>query len=143
MKKKTTPPPPVPRAQYAYGTAVYWFCTISALICLLGLFMAMLNTGKNMLNPHLVFPAVWEGKNASDVWLHAGGGFPGGHFYISNLSSGDGLTMFGIALGSTAALWGLLAAAAGYLKDKSYGYAAISLFLSFVILFAMAGVVNL
>ena len=132
----------ISKAQSAYGAVVYWVTFSAALICIAGPLIAMLAPEKNVLNPHLVFSGIWEGKTADEVWACAGEGFPGGHFYRGRFFSGDGFTQFGIVLGSSAALWGLLAAA-GFLKEKSYGYAGACIFVSAVIVFAMAGVVNL
>lgn len=133
----------MPAAQRAYGSIVSRVAIAAAVICLAGPPAAMLAPGRNVLNPHLLFPALWEGKTSGEVWELVGEGFPGGHFYAKNFLSGDGLAQFGIVLGSTAALWGLLAAFKGYLKEKSYGYAAACLLVSALIIFAMTGVVKL
>lgn len=139
MKKiKIDVPPP----QRHYGAVVYWITVSSALLCIAGLPFAVLAPGGNVLDPHLVFSGIWEGLSAAEVWERAGQGFPGGHFYIKSLPRGDSLIQFGIALGSTAALWGCIAASAGYLREKSYGYAAACLFVAAFIIFAMTGVVS-
>lgn len=130
-------------AEQAYGTVVYWITIAAALICVVGPLFALARPGGNVLNPGLVFEAIWEGRVAGEVWDYAGGGFPGGHFYLDRLLSGDGLTYFGIVLGSTAAFWGLLAAAACFIKEKAYGYAGACVLVAAVIIFAMAGVVSL
>lgn len=133
----------ISKAQSAYGAVVYWVTFSAALICMAGPLIAMLAPESNVLNPHLVFSGIWEGKTADEVWAYAGEGFPGGHFYLVRFFSGDGFTQFGIVLGSTAALWGLLAAVAGFIREKAYGYAGACVFVSAVIIFAMAGVVSL
>lgn len=130
-------------ADKAYGAVVYWITFSSALLCIVGPLAALALPGRNVLEPGLVFEGVWEGRTAGEVWLYAGGGFPGGHFYIDRLFSGDGLTYFGIVLGSTAALWGLLAAAACFIRERAYGYAGACVLVSAVIVFAMTGVVSL
>lgn len=130
-------------ADKAYGAVVYWITIAAAVIAIAGPLVAMARPGKNVLNPGLAFEGIWEGMSADEVWLYAGEGFPGGHFYFDRLAAGDGLTYFGIVFGSTAALWGLLAAAAGFIKERAYGYAAVCVAVSAVIVFAMAGVVNL
>ncbi len=133
----------ISRAEKAYGAVVYWITLSAALICIVGPLAAMAFPGRNVLNPGLVFEGIWEGRTADEVWLYAGRGFPGGHFYLDSLFTGDGFTYFGIVLGATAGLWGLLAAAAGFVREKAYGYAGACVFVSAVIVFAMAGVVSL
>ncbi len=142
MSEKTAERPPVTAAQRAYGSVIYWFTNVTAAGCMLGLMLGMLDIGGNFLNPHLVFSGILGGMSPDAVWHHAGEGFPGGHFYLGRFFSGDGLTQFAIVLGSSVALWALLAAAAGFIKGKSYGYAGACILVSAAIALAMAGVVN-
>ncbi len=142
MGEKTAVRPPVPGAQRAYGSVIYWFTNVTAAGCMLGLMLAMLDIGGNFLNPHLVFSGIWEGMPPDAVWRHAGEGFPGGHFYLGRFLSGDGLTQFAIVLGSSAALWGLIAASAWFIREKSYGYAAACLLVASAVIFSAAGIVS-
>ncbi len=133
----------IKKSQNIYGVVVYWFTVASALICITGPMLAVFSPEKNILNPHLLFSAIWEGRNAAEIWTYAGDGFPGSHFYLRGFSGGDAFTQFGLVLGSTAAMWALIAVAVEYARRRSYGYAAACLFLCGMIIFAMAGVINL
>ncbi len=135
--------PEVPLAQIVYGEVVYWLCITAALICAIGPVISLLFVDNNILNPHFVFAALWEGKSAEAVWQEAGEGFPGGHFFLRNLTLGDGFTQFGIALGSISALPALLAASVAYFfeKPRNYLYAILSLWVVLLIAFASWGII--
>jgi hypothetical protein len=71
-----------------------------------------------------------------------GGEFPGGHFYLTHFSHGDGFTQFGLALGCSVALWALLAAAFAYAVDKIYLYVGLALWVSALVALSMIGIVG-
>ena len=142
MKQRTGNGVIISKAQRVYGSVVYWITITSAIICVIGPTLALANIERSILNPHYLFAAIWRGEDVNTVWQEAAGGFPGGHFYLEHFFAGDGFTQFGIALGSSAALWGLLAASWAFIKERSYGYALVCLFVSAIIIFSALGVVE-
>lgn len=70
------------------------------------------------------------------------GGEPHGHWYLEKMTFGDGLTMIGLALGCSSALWGLLIVTVAYLKEKNYLYVFLALWVGLLIFLAMAGIVE-
>ena len=135
--------PDMPQAQIVYGEVIYWLCIIAAAICTIGPLISLWFVDNNVLNPHFVFAALWEGKSAETIWNTAGEGFPGGHFFLYNITTGDGFTQFGIALGSIAALPALFMASIAYLRERprNYLYAILSLWVMLLIAFASAGII--
>jgi hypothetical protein len=129
----------MPKAQIIYGEIVYWVTILSAIICMVGPLIAMINVDNNILNPHYLFAGIFEGKDAATIWNEVGGGFPGGHFYLSKFGYGDGFTQFGLALGCSVALWGLLAAAISYFVEKIYLYVILALWVCFLVSISMVG----
>jgi len=134
--------PKMPRAQIVYGEVIYWVTVVSCIICMGGPVIAMLAPENNVLNPHYLFAAIFEGKSAETVWQEVGGGFPGGHFYLRNLTSGDGFTQLGLALGCSCALWALLAAAFSYLSARIYLYGILALWVAMLVSLSMIGIVG-
>ncbi len=132
--------PQMPRAQIAYGEVVYWITIAAAIICMIGPVIAVAYIDNNVLNPHFLFSAIFDGKAPEVIWEEVGGGFPGGHFYKNYFLHGDGLTQFGLALGCTAALWALICAAAAYLKDRTYLYVILSLWVAGMIVVSAIGI---
>jgi hypothetical protein len=135
--------PIMPKAQIVYGDVVYWICVISAVLCMVGPLVAVMDIDSNVANPHFLFSAIWEGKDAIEVWRIAGEKFPGGHFWIDNMHLGDGLTHFGLVLGGGVALPALLAASVFYLKDRMYLWAGMSVWVCILILISATGIVGM
>ena len=133
--------PKMPRANTVYGAIVYWITIISCLICMVGPVISVAFPENNALNPYKLINAIFEGKNAQEVWQAAGGEFPGGHFYLKNFTYGDGFTQFGLALGCSVALWALIATAIAYSSDKIYLYAGLSLWVAFMVALSMIGII--
>jgi hypothetical protein len=133
--------PKMPRANTVYGAIVYWITIISCLICMVGPVISVAFPENNALNPYKLFNAIFEGKNAQQVWQEVGGEFPGGHFYLKNFTYGDGFTQFGLALGCSVALWALIATAIAYSKEKIYLYAGLAVWVSIMVALSMVGIV--
>ena len=131
--------PRMPRAQIVYGEIVYWITIAAAIICMIGPLISMINVDNNVLNPHYLFARIFEGKDAQTIWKEVGGGFPGGHFYLSKFTSGDGFTQFGLALGCSVAIWALLASCIAYVKEKNFIYVLLSLWVAFLVFISMVG----
>jgi len=133
----------VPKTNIVYGEIIYWITVVACIICMIGPVIAMANVDNNVLNPHYLFKAIFDGKDAQTVWEEVGGGFPGGHFYFKNLTKGDGFTQLGLALGCSCAFWALLASAISFLREKAYLFILLSLFVSGLIFVSMTGLVNM
>lgn len=136
--------PEMPRAQTIYGEIIYWITISACLICMVGPAVSVATPDNNVLNPYLLFDAIFEGKTSEQVWQDVGGGFPGGHFYLKRqyLGYGDAVTQLGLALGCASALFGLLAAAAAYAKEKYWLYVILALWVATLVFLSMTGVVS-
>jgi hypothetical protein len=132
--------PEMPKAQTVYGAIVYWITIVSCLICMVGPVISVANPENNVVNPYRLLNAIFQGKDPQTIWQEVGGGFPGGHFYLKNLSYGDGFTQFGLALGCSVALWALIAAAVAYARDKVYLYVILALWVAGMVAVSMIGV---
>ena len=135
--------PKMPRAQTIYGAIVYWITILAALICMVGPVISVASPENNVLNPYKLFNAIFQGKDAQTVWQEVGGEFPGGHFYLKNLTYGDGFTQFGLALGCSVALWALIASAVAYASDKIYLYFMLALWVAALVALSMIGIVGM
>ena len=136
--------PKIPIAQIVFGDIVYWLCVLAAVICIVGPVISILSVDNNVMNPHYVFSAIWEGKSAEVVWKEVGGGFPGGHFWLHNLTKGDGFTQFGLVIGCACALPALLGAAIAYLsvKPRLYVWVILSLWVAAIIAVSAIGIID-
>ncbi len=135
--------PKMPRAQIIYGSIVYWITILSCLICMVGPVISVASPDNNVLNPYRLFNAIFEGKDAQTVWQEVGGEFPGGHFYLKNLTYSDGFTQLGLALGCSVALWALIVVAVAYASERIYIYAILSLWVAGLVALSMIGIVGM
>ncbi|NOQ95141.1 MAG: hypothetical protein GQ555_00815 [Desulfobacterales bacterium] len=133
--------PKMPASQLVYGEIVYWTTVVAALMCSIGPFLSIKNVDNNILNPHYLFARIFEGESAATIWQEVGGGFPGGHFYLSNFGMGDGFTQAGLALGCSVGIYGLVAASFCFLKEKNPLFVVLSLWVTLLIVVSMIGVV--
>jgi len=133
--------PKMPPSQIFYGEIVYWVTVVACIICVIGPLISVANPENNTLDPYLLFNAIFEGKTAEEIWNIAGDGFPGGHFYLNNLTTGDGFTQLGLALGCSVALWALIFVAGAYLREKVYLYVYLSLWVALLVFLSMTGLV--
>lgn len=134
--------PSIPKAASVYGAIVYWITIVSCIICMVGPVISVAFPDKNVMNPYKLFNAIFQGKDAATIWNEVGGGFPGGHFYLTNLGFGDAITQLGIAFGCSVALWALLASSVVYVKEKNFIYVGLALWVSLLVALSMVGIVS-
>lgn len=134
----------IPKSHLIFAGVVHWVTIVSCVIALISPVFILLFPQNNVLNPNLVYGAIFSGASPAEIWkMSATGSFPGAHFYLTNLFTGDGFSHFGVALGCSVGLWALLPAMYVMLKrEKDYLYFAICSMLVILILLAMTGVLN-
>ena len=138
--------PAIEKSQIYYGKVVHWITIISCLISLIAPVLILMFPDKNLLNPSLIFNAIFEGKRSAEIWEAAGVPFRTGDFwklFFSSLFTPDGFATFGLALGCSATLWGIIPAIWQFFKKKEYFYVCVSLFVMALIALAMSGIVNM
>ena len=133
--------PKVPDPQLVYGKVIFWLVVVAASINVIGPTLSITFPDNNLMNPQRVFAAIWQGNNPEDVWQVAGGGFPGGHFWVNHLDTWDGLTQLGIVIGCAGVFLALLAAAWAFLRvrPRAYGWALVSVIASSMVLLSAVG----
>jgi len=133
--------PQMPVVQIVYGEIIYWITIVAAIVCMIGPCISVAMPDNNVMNPHYLFSAIFAGKDPAAVWNEVGkDGFPGGHFYIKYFKTGDGFTQFGLALGCSCAIWGLLASAYFYLRDKNYLFVLLAIWVTSLIILSLSGI---
>jgi len=134
--------PKVPLAQIAYGKCIYWLSIVAAMICTIGPVIVIAFPSNNIMNPHYLFSTIWKGRNTEVVWQEVAGGFPGGHFWLHNLTTGDGFTQFGLVISCSCAFVALIATTIAYLKEKprAYGWALLSLWVASLLILSALGI---
>jgi hypothetical protein len=134
-EKESSRPQPL-KAGIVYGDLIYWITIFATLLVLLGTLMTFTG-GQNYIDPAYLLSEIWNGKSVEQIWVGAVGEQPNGHWYLSQLGSGNGMTMAGIALGVFSVLPAILAAAYVLLREKRYIFAALALLAAMVTFLAM------
>ncbi|MCL2373995.1 MAG: hypothetical protein FWC65_01975 [Treponema sp.] len=136
----------IDKSQLQYGAVYRWIIMASCIISLIAPVFILMFPRSNLLNPHLVFNAIFEGKNPVEVWEAAGVAFQDGEFwrlFFSNIFAPDGFAAFGMILGCSVAFWALMPAVWQFGKKKEYLYVCVSLVIMGLIAIAMSGIANI
>lgn len=137
--------PDLPQSAVVFANIVHWVTIISSLIALFAPIFILINSDNNVLNPNLIFGAIFNGAKPEEIWaLSTTGSFPGAHFYFQYFAQADSWAMFGVNIGCGVALWGLIPAIFLQLfKEKEYFYALLGIIFAVLILLSMIGIITL
>lgn len=118
--------PVVPLAGVVYGDIIYWITIVATIVVIIGSIITFVTTN-NYIDPNYMLSAIWEGKNVEEIWQGAIGTQPDGHWYLPHLTTGNGLTAGGIALGVFSVIPGIIGAAYLLFKEgeRLFGSLAI------------------
>ncbi len=131
-----------PKPQLAaliYGEIVYWGVLLGSVIVIIGSVLAFL--GDNYIPASYWLSSIWKGESIRQIWEGATGALPMGHWYLSHLTTGDGLAAFGLSLGVFAVLPALLLSSAALFKEKDVVYGTLALIGGIVVLIAVLGII--
>jgi hypothetical protein len=138
--------PEIDKSQLCYGEVVHWITIVSCLISLIAPVFILLFPHSNLLNPTLIFDAIFEGKKSAEIWEAAGVPFKSGDFwklFMNGFFTPDGIATFGVTLGCSVTLWAFIPAVWQFAKNKKYFYVFVSIFVMALIVLAMSGLVNM
>ncbi|NIR59443.1 MAG: DUF1634 domain-containing protein [Gammaproteobacteria bacterium] len=128
--------PDIPVAGIVYGDIIYWGTIIAAVIALIGSVVTF-TTNAQYMDPGYLLSALWEGKDVETVWREAVGAQPEGHWYLRELTTGNGLTMAGIALGVFIVVPGILGAAMVLFRERKPAFGVLALLAAGIAVFAL------
>ena len=102
----------------------------------------LVNPSNNLLNPNMIFGAIFKGASPDQIWAaSATGGFPGTHFYWQHIFKADSWAMLAVCLGCAV---GLLAVVPAVLiqifKEKQILNACLGTVMAVLIFCALTGV---
>jgi hypothetical protein len=132
-----TEKPKAPLAGLIYGEIVYWGVLAGSLIVIIGSVLAFL--GDNFVSVSYWMTSVWKGETVEQVWQGATGALPNGHWYLSRLTTGDGLTALGISLGVFSVAPALLLAGAALYREKEWLYGSLAIFGGVIVMIGVLG----
>lgn len=133
--KEDRPKPPL--AGLIYGEIVYWGVLAGSVIVMVGSVLAFL--GDNFVPVSYWISSIWKGETVYQTWKGATGALPNGHWYLSNLTTGDGLSALGISLGVFSVVPALFLSAAALFKEKEWLYGALAMVGGIVVVIGVLG----
>jgi len=124
LTEKTELKPPI--SGLVYGQLVYWITMVSSFIAMIGSVIASV-TKNNFAPPTYWITAIWQGKSTAEIWEPISGPLPAGHWYISSLMTGDGLTAMGISIGVFSVTLAMVVSGLILYKEKSILFGTLAL----------------
>lgn len=130
----------VPFAGLIYGQIIYWGVMLGCLIVILGSVIAF-TTRHNFAPASYWISAVWRGDSPARIWQGITGALPRGHWYFSHLTTGDGMSAFGISLGVFSVVPALFLSSAVLFKEGDRFYGLLALICGFIVLTGVLGLI--
>tara|TARA_E500000178_G_C16804204_1_gene653873 strand:- start:190 stop:624 length:435 start_codon:yes stop_codon:yes gene_type:complete len=135
--------PPVPLSGIIYGEIVYWITIFSAVIVILGTVKTFLEPDSS-LPPAYILEAVLSGQSVSSIWVGTEiGGVPEAHWYFSFMSSGEGLTTAGLALGVFSIIPATIVTSLFLWRSRNEFFAGLALAAAIITVTSMTGIIPL
>jgi len=119
-----------------YGEPVYWLTVIGSFVVVIGGLIAFLTTN-NFIEPGYWISSVWDGLPKEQIWLGSGNPEPNGHWYLSHLTTGDGLQVAGLAIALLSLNIGLFAAAITLFRKKEGIFGVFALVSAVIVMAAI------
>jgi hypothetical protein len=129
-----------PFAGLVYGQIIYWGVMLGSLIVLVGSMLAFM-TRDNFVPVSYWLSSVWKGDSPSQIWQGITGSLPMGHWYFSHLTTGDGLTAFGISLAVFSVVPALFLSSAVLFKEGDRLYGLLALICGIIVLTGVLGLI--
>jgi len=134
----------IPKSQIIFGNVVYWLSIFSAIGALFVPIFILANPSNNVLNPNIVFDAIFAGATPAEIWeLSVSGSFPGAHFYLDHITKADSWAMLFIVIGCGFGFFGLVPAVMyQVMKERDWFCAIFGTILAALIFFSIIGVLS-
>jgi hypothetical protein len=135
----------IPKGQKIFGSTVYWVTICVAVGAFFVPIFILANPANNVLNPNLIFGAIFAGASPDEVWsLSLTGTFPGAHFYLNHLTKADSWAMLFIAIGCAFGLFGLVPAVVYQIKvERDWFCAGFGICICALIFLSVIGVLSI
>lgn len=129
-------------AAISYGDVVYWGTLVSALIALVGQILNFI-TRSFYISPSYTLTAIWQNKTVAEIWEGAVGGLPQGHWYLDHITTGDGLTAFGISVGVFIVIPALIISGLMLFREKKFFFGILAMIAAAITIASMLGLIPL
>jgi hypothetical protein len=135
----------VPLSYKIYAYATHWLTIVSALAALFAPVFILVNPQNNILNPNIIFGAIFNGASPEEIWeLSSTGAFPGAHFYLRYINRADSWAMAFMNLGCGVGFFALVPAViCQIVKERDWFCSFLGILLALLIFFSMTGILSI
>jgi hypothetical protein len=129
-----------PFAGLVYGQIIYWGVMLGSLVVMIGSMVAFL-TRDNYVPVSYWLSSVWKGESPLQLWKGITGSLPMGHWYFAHLTTGDGLSAFGISMAVFSVVPALFLSSAVLFKEGDKLYGSMALICGIIVLTGVLGLI--
>lgn len=132
----------IPASHRAYAGVIHWVTLVVSIAALFVPIFILVNPSNNMINPNLIFSAIFKGASPDQIWAMTDTGrFPGTHFYLQNIFKADSWAMLTVNIGCAVGLLSVIPAVIIQLfKEKDILNACLGIAMAALIICALTGV---
>jgi len=130
-----------PFAGLVYGQIIYWGVMLGSVIVMIGSIISFV-TRDNYVPVSYWLSTVWKGEPPLQIWKGITGSLPMGHWYFSHLTTGDGMTAFGISLSVFSVVPALFLSSAVLFKEGDKLYGSLALVAGLIVLTGVLGLIH-
>ena len=132
----------IPASQRVYANVIHWVTLAVSIAALFIPIFVLADSSNNVLNPNMIFGAIFEGTSPSEIWATSSvGEFPGAHFYLQNIFKADSWAMLTVNIGCAVGLFAIVPAVIiQFFKEKSILNACLGCTMAALIVCAVTGV---
>lgn len=135
--------PKPPLSGIVYGELIYWIVLAGTAVVILGSVLAFI-TESNFADVSYWISSIWDGKETSEIWEGTSrGSLPRNHWYLSHLTTGDGLTAFGISLGVFSVIMALFGTSIVLYRGQNKLYGSLAVIAALIVIIAMLQLIPL
>ncbi len=133
----------IPISGVVYGDIIYWATIVAAIIVLAGTIQTFISDN-NFIPPAYLLGSVLDGKSVAEIWKGSPlGAIPHGHWYLAVLSSGEGITTAGLALGVFGVIPAIFVSAYFLWRSHNGFFAILAVASGLITITSMVGVIPL
>ncbi len=131
-----------PMAGKVYGDIVYWGTVAATIFTILGSVLSFV-AKNDILSPSYVLSSIWQQQSVEQIWMGSIGHLPHGHWYLDHLTTGNGITEFGLAFGVFIVIPAMIGSGLVLIRERSHLFASLALTAAVITTISMLGLLPL
>ena len=131
-----------PLAGKVYGDIVYWGTVTATIFTILGSIFSFV-AKNDILSPSYVLSSIWQQQSVEQIWMGSVGHLPHGHWYMQHLTTGNGITEFGLAFCVFIVIPAMIGSGLILFRERSHLFASLAMTAALITTISMLGLLPL